>query len=286
MKIQLALVALLLCASLHASEIKDDEYIRFYPSTASVQADGTIKLRIQAWIYENEQRPGAQWLLSKYLKIDESTLSEEESERYTQRTQLFRLDSERNKRIRLQFSQQNFDLPKTNSDGRVDTALNVASKNIGLRKTNTTQWLHYRSLLSNEDSRQFLGRTLFVPSQGISIVSDIDDTIKDSNVLNKKELLLNTFVREFKTVDGMAERYRQWNQQHASMAFHYVSGSPHQLFPALDKFFNIKQFPDGSLHLRDVSLSKEVFGSHGGTRTHKLATIRQLINDFRSVNSS
>jgi len=42
-----------------------------------------------------------------------------------------------------------------------------------------------------------------LPSNGVSVVSDIDDTIKETDVTNKRELLNNTFLREFATIDGM-----------------------------------------------------------------------------------
>ena len=38
-------------------------------------------------------------------------------------------------------------------------------------------------------------------------------------------------------------------------------------------------FPVGTMHLRSVSISQEIFGA-GGTRAHKLAAIGQLLDDF------
>jgi hypothetical protein len=43
---------------------------------------------------------------------------------------------------------------------------------------------------------------LIEPSQGISVISDIDDTIKISEVLDKVRLLANTFIYPFKPVPG------------------------------------------------------------------------------------
>jgi len=44
-----------------------------------------------------------------------------------------------------------------------------------------------------------------VDATGTSVISDIDDTVKFSNVADRRELLRNTFVREFAAVDGMPE---------------------------------------------------------------------------------
>jgi phosphatidate phosphatase APP1 len=87
-----------------------------------------------------------------------------------------------------------------------------------------------------------------VTPQGWSVISDIDDTIKDSNVLDKKELMRNTLLREFKPVTGMSKVYADWARGGA--AFHYVSGSPWQLYPPLGEFCTKNGFPSGSFQLR------------------------------------
>ena len=46
---------------------------------------------------------------------------------------------------------------------------------------------------------------LIEPKEGISVISDIDDTIKISEVLDKVRLLANTFIFPFKPVSGKRE---------------------------------------------------------------------------------
>ncbi|CAF2972434.1 unnamed protein product [Rotaria sp. Silwood2] len=70
--------------------------------------------------------------------------------------------------------------------------------------------------------------TIYVlASHGVSIISDIDDTIKISKVLFIPSLLKNTFYDDFKPVNGMNELYQKWHKQKCQ--FHYVSASPWQL---------------------------------------------------------
>ena len=64
------------------------------------------------------------------------------------------------------------------------------------------------SLNGDEAIDQVNARLL--PHHGLSIVSDIDDTVKDSAVGDRRELLNNTFIRKFRCVDGMAETYQSW----------------------------------------------------------------------------
>ena len=67
-------------------------------------------------------------------------------------------------------------------------------------------------LSARDRESSFLAGTLpirMIPAEGHSIISDIDDTIKFSNVENRAELLANTFARPFVPIDGMAEVYRE-----------------------------------------------------------------------------
>ena len=95
---------------------------------------------------------------------------------------------------------------------------------------------------------------LLVPPTGLSIISDIDDTVKLSDVLNKRELLRNTFLREFVPVDGMATLYKHWEEQHDAV-FHYVSASPWQLQPELEGFLRSSGFPPATFHLKSVRVN-------------------------------
>ncbi len=258
-----------------------DERLLFYPGTARSLPDGRVAARIEAWVYERESRPGVRSLLARYLKIDRDAFDDAERARYDERTQLFRFDAERGKDVHVVGDDGvRRALPRTRRDGRTRAELifTAAPPREGV-------WMSFRGALSESDRHgkqlpQSIGRTLWVPKTGLSVVSDIDDTIKDSNVLVRRELVLNTFVRPFAAVDGMAARYRAFVEGRSDLRIHYVSGSPHQLYPALSNFLDEQRFPPGSVHLRDVNLRAELFGEHGGTRAHKLATVRQLIADF------
>ena len=122
------------------------------------------------------------------------------------------------------------------------------------------------------------GPVQLVPPRGVSVVSDIDDTIKVSNVRERRELLLNTFVRPLKPVPGMAETYRRW-ATNSGTAFHYVSASPWQLAPVLGEFLTRDGFPAGTLQLRTLRWRKELFGGYSPD-THKRTEIGRLLAMF------
>lgn len=116
-----------------------------------------------------------------------------------------------------------------------------------------------------------------LPANGLSVISDLDDTIKASNVLDKKELLKNTFLRDFETVEGMSELFKHLAV--AGNTFHYVSATPWQLFPHIEFFLTENGFPAGSIHLRkftlkDITVLKKLAPSHKGKRK----TIENLLH--------
>ncbi|KAI8636613.1 hypothetical protein BD408DRAFT_425891 [Parasitella parasitica] len=130
------------------------------------------------------------------------------------------------------------------------------------------------SFTENEPS--FPGYIDIVEQYGISIISDIDDTIKVTNILDGKDAILqNTFFKTAIEVPHMSEVFRSWISEGAHV--HYVSNSPWQVYPALSEFISNKQFPQGSMHLRAVSTQELIRGKPG---KHKLGTIPEILQDF------
>lgn len=140
-------------------------------------------------------------------------------------------------------------------------------------------WISYDAVSGDGAERRFAGKSQLVGRDGWSVVSDIDDTIKLSNVASKRELLKATFFEPFRPVPGMSGVYRSWAGQGA--VFHYVSGSPWQLYPALADFMSVEGFPDGSYHLKTIRFNDEtffdLFGSQDG---HKKPVIERLLETW------
>lgn len=122
------------------------------------------------------------------------------------------------------------------------------------------------------------GLVNLIEPEGISVISDIDDTIKETNVTaGARTILRNTFLKEMREVEGMSQTYQQWWKQGA--AVHYVSNSPWQLIPSLLDFFHTHMFPPGSAHLRlHDSVLKTYFMSPPGE--NKRRCIREILSDF------
>ncbi|KAI9166584.1 ATP-dependent RNA helicase DRS1 [Paramyrothecium foliicola] len=114
---------------------------------------------------------------------------------------------------------------------------------------------------------------------GVSLISDIDDTVKRSNIsAGAREIFRNTFIRELAdlTVDGVRDWYSSLHE--LGVSFHYCSNSPWQLFPVLATFFKLSGLPPGSLHLRQYSGMLQ--GIFEPVAERKKGTLQRLMRDF------
>lgn len=110
---------------------------------------------------------------------------------------------------------------------------------------------------------------------------DIDDTIRNSHVLNKLQLLKSTFGEPPYPVPGMPELYTSLSRSLKAPLFVYISGSPFQLYPFLQGFLG-STFPasKGPIFLRNFTASSAAslmnMAKTGNIKEHKLAMIDRI----------
>ena len=115
--------------------------------------------------------------------------------------------------------------------------------------------------------------------RGISLISDIDDTIKHSAIgSGAKEIFRNAFVRELSdlTIDGVQDWYQKMAD--VGVKLHYVSNSPWQMYPILVTYFAHAQLPPGSFHLKQYSGMLQ--GIFEPVAERKKGTLDRIMNDF------
>lgn len=118
-----------------------------------------------------------------------------------------------------------------------------------------------------------------IEPMGISLISDIDDTIKHSAIASgAKEMFRNTFVRELAElkVEGVSDWYTQVAKK--GVELHYVSNAPWQLYPLLERYFKMAGLPPGSFHLKQYSGMLQ--GIFEPTAERKRGALEQLMRDF------
>ncbi|OAG07043.1 uncharacterized protein CC84DRAFT_1089231 [Paraphaeosphaeria sporulosa] len=136
---------------------------------------------------------------------------------------------------------------------------------------------HVRILASEQLSAT--EKVIITESQGVSVISDIDDTIKHSAISSgAREIFRNAFIRELGdlTIDGV----REWYNKMADMGvkFHYVSNSPWQLYPVISKYFSLAGLPNGSFHLKQYSGMLQ--GIFEPVAERKKGTLDKIARDF------
>ena len=130
------------------------------------------------------------------------------------------------------------------------------------------------------------GRIRLIEPDGVSLISDIDDTIKVTDIpAGKDTVLRNTFCRDFKSLPEMAKSYSELGD----VPVHYVSGGPQQMFGPLYDFLIIEPggFPEGTFHLNFFPknfLSEDTrrlaVGGFKSTFDHKVEEITKLMEKF------
>lgn len=244
---------------MNRSPIKRDETLLFFPTFGYFDPESeTWRARIHGWIFEREENSRKRAVLVRLIarRLGLDRVADTEA-REIMRTRLwpFLVDNERWKRITVRIGDAEFPLPRSKPNGHIRGKLELSDDVVaGVRADshNSSIWLPFEAVTRENDDREFFGRVRMVAPEGWSVISDVDDTIKSSNVVERRELLANTFLRPFQAVDGMSDAYRAWSQ--AGAEFHYVSASPWQLFEPLDELLRSHEFPEGTLHLRRFRL--------------------------------
>jgi len=228
--------------------------------------DQLWNIPLKAWVHEKPDLArrlaarAARSQIQKHAQLED--LSAEEIAYFDHRAYDFIADSESREVVDIKFAGDVDDVAYRLKDanGRTHTDRNglIAGK---IRLTtekaafllqaqeSDNGWLRY-SVVSNDHGGN--GRIRLIPPTGVSVISDIDDTIKVTNIpLGEVEVLRNTFFREFKYAPCMARQYSSMGRE---TAFHYVSGGPWQLYSPLANFLFTENigFPPGSVHMKDV----------------------------------
>lgn len=240
-----------------ASRIKTDERVVFFPTAARLAGDGRIWIApIHGWIFEPEMgdtlRAVTLLQFRKTLDLDRGHAS---SAILDKRARFFLADNERGKRVGIRLGPQTKILDASDRDGHFTGTITIST--VIARELSTDGRLSFRAVTRAGDDRRFEGVFHLIEPTGISVISDIDDTIKISEVTDKKKLIENTFLRPFRPVEGMAAKYRQWAD--SGVQFHFVSSSPWQLYQPLSQFISDTGFPDATFHLKRFRMKDSSF---------------------------
>ncbi|MDO6460509.1 App1 family protein [Granulosicoccaceae sp. 1_MG-2023] len=296
------LAAALMALSPFAKANSDDEVVLLYPAYGVKRGDvWEVALRVGV-----SEEPGtarravssvARRLLARRAGL--STLSEEEKTRFAGRARGFVADNESGERVSVRFDEDPASRrwPLSSAQGDGGTGLNGYAESLlrvpetfidSLPAGGAQPWY---SLSAVSPEHRGGGQIQLVSETGLSVISDIDDTLKITGLTEGEQTILRrTFFEPFRAVPCMAAFYRSFPE---GTVFHYVSGTPWQLYPPVADFlFTEAGFPRGSVHMKTVrthpfspstyrDLAALVLGeARDVTFAQKLAQIRSIVADF------
>ncbi len=243
----------LVLAAADSSNIKSDERVLFFPTLGRfLPGEDAWEIEIHAWVFEPEldslKRAAGLGALRRMLGLPDDAA---DTAVFKERARAFLVDSEGGKRVVVRLAGATYRLPDSEANGHVEARIRVpasAMRRSGGTAASGDSGVTIEAVLPEGDGRRMTGSVLLLDARGVSVISDIDDTIRVSQVTDKKALLTNTFIREFTAVPGMAAAYRALAEGGAS--FHYVTASPWQLYEPLVKFMSVSGFPAGTFHMK------------------------------------
>ena len=177
--------------------------------------------------------------------------------------------------------------PASNADGVVEGTLTLpdaVAQRLLTEQRSKDGWLTYHAVSKDHTG---IGRVRLIGPTGVSVISDIDDTIKVTQIpAGARVVAQNTFYRDFVSTTELGAVY----QELAGAPVHYVSGGPWQMYRPLAAFLIDGHHPEGSFHMKRLTggIRSAVtsiedlarFATPGGTVEHKTAEISRIMKRF------
>ncbi|MBA3938288.1 MAG: App1 family protein [Planctomycetes bacterium] len=266
--------------------VQGDDEVVFLPTFAQPAADGGWEATIHGWVYQPERdsvkRRILLGLLGRSLGHDEADLDREQ---FRNRAGAFLVDNQPGKRLAIEIGDHVYPLPPSLPNGHFGATVHVAAETVARLRalapgaTGIPFTLSRASFADPADARRFAGVIEPLDATGMSVVSDIDDTIRITECRDRKALVRNTFLLPFRPVTGMAAAYRRWAAGGAH--FHYLSASPWQLYTPLSVFADAEGFPAGTWNLKQFRWKDETFWDlFADPELHKRTTLEPLLAAF------
>ena len=139
----------------------------------------------------------------------------------------------------------------TTEEGDVDGFVQI--NNAGLTPGNATSQIQVlNEYVQGTDTGN--ATAYLVPNQGLTIISDIDDILRITQIYDPKNGLLNTFAKPFVPWMNMPEIYLNWSTSIPDFHFHYLTTTPEQATRAYMSYI-FADYPLGSFDTRPLNFS-------------------------------
>ncbi|OJD16976.1 UV damage endonuclease UvdE [Emergomyces pasteurianus Ep9510] len=252
------------------------------PSTASVNEDAVVDKQELSIIHTAQRDADPEWRANAGREALSSRPDADQTSYYNNQDEIAAANAQLMERLRPFLTNPIVSVPITvfffdekNSQSR--TVSTNDGGHFSVRAALDFVPTHIRVLASENLSAT--EEVKIIEPTGISLISDIDDTIKHSAIASgAKEIFRNTFVRNLAdlTVLGVKEWYSKLAE--LGVRVHYVSNSPWQLYPLLKSYFSLTGLPPGSFHLKQYSGMLQ--GIFEPSAEKKRPTLERIMLDF------
>jgi phosphatidate phosphatase APP1 len=261
-----------------ATPSSPDLRIVAFATTAHLDpASATWRIPVRVWVHQPEISRARRALIAALFQQRYGlTIDATNRAVFDRRINLLLADNERGYRIRVTAAGVTATLGPTSPNGHAIGTLEVPAGALGPRRDGT---ITLRATVSNarRSTAAAEAPVTLVGPEGISIISDIDDTVKITGVTDRATLWRTTFFAPFEVVPGIADLYRRLAAD--GRPVHYVSSSPWHLYEPLHEFLVASGLPVADLALKMIRLKdRTIFDiTKGGSATKPQAILPLLL---------
>ena len=268
--------------------LDDQEQITFFATYGYQQKDEWV-IPLRAWVHE--PRKVVETVGTLLLNVLRPS-TEKERRNFKVRLGTIIADSESWERVVFSFDKdpqnemwqiqsKDGSFPKSDLNGVIEGHIRISTKRVQEIKKAQEPAFNWLRIHAVSDDHCGVGCIQLIEPKGLSIISDIDDTLKITEIpAGGKTVVRNTFLRDFVPVEGLIKKYTSFD----SAAFHYVSGAPWQLYTVLFEFIVASGLPMGSFHMKDAPTN--LLSPHTWSDLLKLigdATIEQKMHQISKI---
>lgn len=248
----LVLVCVFAASSAQAEGLESGDLVMFAPAQAAVTGPGQWTVFIQGRVFESPAgKPGRQALIDALAPV---LGAQRTNPIYRERAGHLVSDSAGGADVSVLIAGRVFDA--TPSDAAGVFTLEAALTDDEVARAARHGVVPFETLPTRQNPQRFQGLAVLVPPLGLTVVSDMDDTIKETSVNDRAKAKANTFVLPFRPVAGMPALYRSWQAASGpQIHFHLVSAGPWQLHTPLRRFTEEAAFPAFTWDMRSIDIT-------------------------------
>jgi phosphatidate phosphatase APP1 len=238
-------------ASTAVSDVEPGETLVLFPAAgARDQAERNWRIPVHAWVYRPQASRARKAAIAALLARTHGLGLTPESELYFDaRINLLLADNVGGRRVVVETAGRRFMLSPTGASGHARGVLEIAAAGVSAS-------LAMSAVVGGSVAAPAGTTAHLLEPAGLSILSDIDDTVKVTHVTDRRRMWEATFYRPFAAVPGMADLYRRLTDPNINggASLHFVSSSPWHLYQPLADFLASAGFPPATLDLKAIRL--------------------------------